>query len=52
MDPQIPLHLELHLQDMGLMSKELEEMDDPVNGHYVRDEGPLGLLDEDGEPQW
>lgn len=49
MEAQIPLDLEFHLQEMGVMSTEHEELDDPVGGHYV---GPVGTFDEDGEPEW
>jgi hypothetical protein len=54
MEIQIPLYLEHHLQEMGVMSTDHEELDDPVNGTTVdmSFSGPVGSFDEFGEPQW
>lgn len=54
MEIQIPLYLEHHLQEMGVMSTDHEELDDPVNGTTVdmSFSGPVESFDEFGEPQW
>ena len=54
MENQIPLYLEHYLQDMGVMSTEHEELDDPVNWVTVdmRFSGPIGSFDENGDPEW
>lgn len=54
MENQLPLYLEQHLQDIGLFSKEHEELDDPVNDSLkdYRFNGPVGTFDEFGEPEW
>lgn len=49
METQLPLQLELHLIEMGLFSKEHEELDDPVHDPYQRH---IVSFDENGEPDF
>jgi len=54
MENQIPLDIEQHLQDIGVLSSRLSEQEE-LHGEAMVDlrySGPLGTFNEDGEPQW
>ncbi len=53
MENQIPLYLEQHLQDMGVLSSRLSEQEE-LHGEVTVDlrySGPIGTFDVNGEPQ-
>lgn len=52
MEYELPLSLELHLQDIGLMSQQLEELDDPTKDTIRETKFRRPTFDENGEPDF
>lgn len=52
MEHELPLSLELHLQDIGLMSQQLEELDDPTKDTIRETKFRRPTFDENGEPDF
>ena len=52
MTAEIPISLELHLQDMGLLSPQLEELDDPTEEPKREYKFRKPEFDENGEPNF
>ena len=52
MNAEIPIGLELHLQDMGLLSQQLEELDDPTKDTIRETKFRKPNFDENGEPDF
>ena len=52
MDAEIPIGLEMHLQDMGLLSERLEELDDPTEEPKREYKFRKPNFDENGEPDF
>ena len=51
MEYEIPLSLEMQLQDMGVMSSEHEELDDPTKDKIREVKFRRPKFDENGEPE-
>jgi hypothetical protein len=49
---EIPLGIEMHLQDLGVMSKEHEELDDPTKDKIREVKFRRPIFDENGEPDF
>ena len=52
MNAEIPIGLEIHLQDMGLLSERLEELDDPTKDTIRETKFRKPNFDENGEPDF
>lgn len=52
MEYEIPFGLELHLQDLGVMSSEHEELDDPTKDTIRETKYRRPVFDENGEPEF
>lgn len=52
MEYEIPLSLEMQLQDMGVMSSEHEELDDPTKDKIREVKFRRPKFDENGEPEF
>ena len=52
MEYELPLSLELHLQDIGFMSQQLEELDDPTKDTIRETKFRRPTFDENGEPDF
>ena len=52
MNAEIPIGLEMHLQDMGLLSERLEELDDPTKDTIRETKFRKPNFDENGEPDF
>ena len=54
MENELPLFLQNHLQEMGVISDKHEELDNPVSDSLreSRFSGPVGTFDEFGDPEW
>lgn len=51
-ESEIPLGLELHLQDLGVFSDRLEELDDPTKDTIRETKYRRPNFDENGEPDF
>lgn len=49
---EIPLHLSRHLEEMGLLSREHEELDDPIHTTVREYKFRTPNFDENGEPDF
>ena len=49
---EIPLHLSRHLEEMGLLSREHEELDDPIHTPVREYKFRTPNFDENGEPDF
>jgi len=52
MNAEIPISIEMHLQDMGLLSQQLEELDNPVEEPKREFNFRTPNFDENGEPEF
>ena len=52
MQAELPLSLELELQEMGLLSVQHEELDDPVHTPTREYKFRMPNFDENGEPEF
>jgi len=52
MEAQIPLYLENHLMDLGVMSSKHEELDDPVSDSLREYRFSMPEVDENWEPDF
>jgi hypothetical protein len=52
MTAEIPISLELHLQDLGLLSQQLEELDNPIEEPKREFKFRTPNFDENGEPEF
>lgn len=52
MEYEIPLSLEIQLQDLGLMSREHEELDDPTKDKIRETRYRRPKFDENGDPDF
>ena len=52
MQAEIPIGLEMHLQDMGLLSERLEELDNPIEEPKREFKFRTPNFDENGEPDF
>lgn len=51
-ESEIPLGLELHLQDLGVFSNKLEELDDPTKDTIRETKYRRPDFDENGDPEF